>query len=140
MQNTIAKLVFSAASLTVFCFSVLAKQTEADISGAELNILIANPKQCVAMNKGQVCYQDVVLQWRSVATGDFCVRSSQATEPLACWQGQRNGELALSVEATESVLFTLNDQPTDTKLAEAMMRVAWVYKQSRSKITSWRLF
>lgn len=110
-----------------------------DFNG-DYDIIIATPNQCVALNRGQVCYQDVTLVWRSKRQGNYCVRSSQLDEPMRCWQGQREGELALSVEAEESVLFTLNENVTDEKLAEALMRVAWVYKQKRKKIASWRLF
>lgn len=107
---------------------------------AQYDIIIATPNQCVALNRGQVCYQEVTLVWRSATVGDYCVRSSQQDKPLRCWQGQQEGELALEVEANKSVLFTLNDNPADNKLAEALMRVAWVYQQKRRKIASWRLF
>lgn len=112
----------------------------ADETVPEFHIIIATPNQCVALNKGQRCYQDVVIEWRSPKAGHFCVRSTQVSTPLRCWQNDTQGSIALSVEAEQSVLFTLHDQPADTKLAEALMRVAWVYQQNRRKIASWRLF
>lgn len=110
------------------------------VQASDHDIIIATPNQCVALNQGQVCFQELTLVWRSTIPGDYCVRSSQFDDALACWQGEQEGQLALSVEAKESVLFSLNRQKTDEKLAEALMRVAWVYKQKRKKMMSWRLF
>ena len=109
-------------------------------SSPQLHLITATPNQCVALNKGQTCYQDIVLKWTSPVAGDYCVRSSQRKEPLQCWKGHSNGEHSLRVETTESVLFTLNESPENRKVAEVLMRVAWVYKQSRRKLASWRLF
>ena len=128
------------ALLAISLFSEFAQADQITDNSADYDIIIATPNQCVALSRGQACYQEVTLVWRSVEPGDYCVRSSQQTLPLQCWQNQQEGELALEVEADESVLFTLNDGPADKKLAEALMRVAWVYQLKRRKIVSWRLF
>ena len=133
------KLTQIVLLITTVFLSCVARAEDKTSTG-EYDIIIATPNQCVALNRGQVCYQDVTLVWRSRKVGDFCVGSSQTQTPLQCWQNQQEGEMALEVKATESVRFTLNTQEDNTQLAEALMRVAWVYQQKRRKLASWRLF
>lgn len=135
------RLIINLTALTgLYLCNGIVHANQINDNSAQYDIIIATPNQCVALNRGQVCYQEVTLVWRSAKPGDYCVRSSQKDAPLRCWQGEQEGELALEIEADESVLFTLNDAPADNKLAEALMRVAWVYQQKRRKIASWRLF
>lgn len=114
--------------------------TKANDGEQSHSIIIATPNQCVALNQGQVCFQALTLVWESTLSGDFCVYSSQMSTPLKCWESKQQGELALEVEAKEDVEFSLHLRQPKSKVASALMRVAWVYKQKRKRLASWRLF
>lgn len=126
-----------------FCLILLpalVSAQEGSFESATITIIDVSPEQCVALNKGQVCYQTVTLEWEASTVADYCVHSSQYIEPLACWQNQREGLLTREIASQDSVVFSLNKTPSNEKLADVTMRVAWVYEQKRRKIIAWRLF
>jgi len=126
-----------------FCLILLpalVSAQEDSFKRATITIINVSPEQCVALNKGQVCYQTVTLKWEASTVADYCVHSSQDIEPLACWQNQHEGLLTREIASQDSVVFSLNKTPSNEKLADVTMRVAWVYEQKRRKIIAWRLF
>jgi hypothetical protein len=131
------------SKILFFCLILipaLVSAQEYSSESATITIIDVLPKQCVALNKGQVCYQTVTLKWEANTVADYCVHSSQDIEPLACWQNQREGMLTREIASQDSVVFSLNKSPSNEKLADVTMRVAWVYEQKRRKIIAWRLF
>lgn len=109
-------------------------------AGKKDSILIATPNQCVALNRGQKCYQQVTLVWETIMIGDYCIYSKPHTNALRSWHGQNEGEMDLTVETAENIEFSLQKLTPAITLASTTMRVAWVYRQKRQQIASWRLF
>lgn len=122
-------------ALLLVCF-LFAAECQAN----QINVIVADPKQCVALNKGEVCFQTVLIRWHTDEEGNYCVRSSQQQVPVKCWQNKQTSQVILDVESTNDVKFSLHIKQSNIQLAEDWMRVAWVYKQSRKKLDSWRLF
>lgn len=96
------------------------------------------PNQCVALRKGQVCYQRVLLHFKAPSTGDFCLHVEDNDEPVHCWTGVAAGRYRYELESSENVNFTLHDHTG--RVAEAEVTIAWVYKSSGRRRTSWRIF
>ncbi|MFT4823574.1 MAG: hypothetical protein ACI9GB_000888 [Halioglobus sp.] len=87
-------------------------------------VLTARPGVCILENPGKTpCVMALELAWNNNGTGDFCLHSSQSSEPLQCWisanQGRRHAELT----SRENVSFWLQKIPDDRHLAEITIRI-----------------
>jgi hypothetical protein len=116
----------------VFC-----AQAAADVPIAQLQ---SKPNRCVALHQGQVCYQEVILYWHADRTGEYCLYQQQAQEPLHCWQAQASGEYRYAFASDTPVQMQLVSMNDKTRLAEAQIDIAWVYKANTRRKTHWRLF
>ncbi|GAD79061.1 DUF3019 domain-containing protein [Vibrio ezurae] len=100
----------------------------------------ATPQQCVALHKGQTCYQDIVFQWKTPLEGRFCLLQSDNATPLTCWQGQLKQQYQYSFSNDKTTKFRLINQETAQALAEVKVVVTWVYKAPKQSQSGWRLF
>ena len=99
--------------------------------------LSVKPTKCVAMNKGQVCYQKLRFRF-SAPTGDYCLVSKTEAKPLKCWRATGSGQFTYPFQSSTDIdyqLLDVNAQP----VASTSVMVAWVYKKSRTR-NRWRLF
>ncbi len=108
------------------------------IAVAKDSILSVVPNKCVALRKGQVCYQTVKFQFQGVSPADYCLVSNRQSEPLRCWTTASSGEYIHKLASDAEVQFQLLKSDL-TVVAETKVTIAWVYKQSRSR-SRWRLF
>lgn len=100
----------------------------------------ATPEQCVALHKGQVCYQDVLFQWQTPASGRFCLMLSQDQQPLTCWEGKALQQYKYSFESDSTTIFSLVSQDDLNAVAKVKVVVTWVYKAPKQSPSGWRLF
>ncbi|GAD89298.1 DUF3019 domain-containing protein [Vibrio halioticoli] len=100
----------------------------------------ATPEQCVALHKGQTCYQDIVFQWKTPADGKFCLLQSETGKQVICWQGRLMQQYQYSFNKDKTTKFRLIDQTTAQPLAEVKVVVTWVYKAPKQSQSGWRLF
>jgi len=115
-----------------------ASQAQTDVASAMLEVV---PRRCVALHRGQVCYLEARVVWRSAAAGDYCLHSLQhATAPIACWQGVERGSHALELEVREDLRLELRRAGLSEAVASATIELAWVYEAPRRARGSWRLF
>lgn len=98
----------------------------------------AKPNKCVALRKGQVCYQRVLLRFKSPVKGDYCLHAGNNDKPVQCWSNVNAGKYRYELESSENVNFTLHDSAG--RVAVAVVTIAWVYKNSSRRRTSWRIF
>lgn len=115
-------------------FSALVHQP----SIADDSHLVVKPDKCVALRRGQICYQRVRLEFRSLVQGGYCLLASDQSAPLKCWTGVTQGKHFYQLASDSAIQFTLVDSANKT-LAETQVSIAWVYKKSRKRST-WRLF
>lgn len=120
--------------LLVFCTVASFQQNAL----AEQGLLSAKPNKCVALRKGQVCYQRIRLQFKSMAQGDYCLLADRELTPLRCWTRVSEGKYEYQLASDSEVKFHLLDSASNT-VASTQVTVAWVYKKSRKRST-WRLF
>ncbi len=105
---------------------------------AEEAKLTIKPKKCVALKKGQICYQTLRFKFESSARGQFCLFARGQDSPLTCWNGQTKMEYRYRMASANDVDYHVNDA-NGKPVATASVNVAWVYKNSRKR-NRWRLF
>lgn len=114
-----------------------AEQTNASKSHTYLSI---SPQQCIALREGQVCYQNVIIEWQTKQPGDFCLYVNSNSTSLRCWNNSNTGRLAFDFQSQQSVTYRLRAPNSDIDLATAQIIVAWVYGNKKRRRASWRLF
>lgn len=100
--------------------------------------LRVTPDKCVALRKGQTCYQTIRIKFIASAIGDYCLKQVGQPAPLQCWTQINKAEYRYSLASNQVVEFEVTDTDLST-IATARVTIAWVYKQSRSR-SRWRLF
>lgn len=105
-------------------------------SGAQLS---AKPNKCIALRKGQACYQTVNFYWRTPAEGDYCLYAEGQSAPLHCWQGAGAPPLRYEFVGQQSQTFVIRSAQ-GVRLTQLDLVVAWVYTSGRRDSGGWRLF
>ncbi|OBT16800.1 hypothetical protein A9264_11055 [Vibrio sp. UCD-FRSSP16_10] len=100
----------------------------------------ATPKQCVALHKGQDCYQNVTFQWKTPDEGRYCLLQHDSKKTVTCWSGHVVQQFEYSFKGSKTTKFILIDQSTTDLLAEVKVEVTWVYKAPKQSQSGWRLF
>ncbi|WP_076408031.1 DUF3019 domain-containing protein [Shewanella sp. UCD-KL12] len=103
-------------------------------------IFTATPEQCVALHKGQTCYQDILFQWQTPKVGRYCLIQSKSQQELTCWDGQALQEYQYSFESDSTTSFSLIRNDESQPLAEVKVVLTWVYKAPKQSQSGWRLF
>ena len=98
------------------------------------------PSRCVALHQGQVCYQNISIEWQVARAGDYCIFWELSEKPLQCWRNKSYGEFEYDFQSTRSIAFKLRSMQTEGGELESEMRVAWVHKARKRKRLNWRLF
>lgn len=98
------------------------------------------PTQCVALHKGQTCFQKIQLTLHNKQQQRLCVFRSEAKEPLLCAEPAELKQLSITFEGKESLPFYVIEQAQQTIVASTLFEVSWVYRSSRKNSTDWRLF
>ncbi len=44
--------------------------------------LTSQPAKCVSLKQGNICYQDIHMQWSASEIADFCFYNQEQTKPL----------------------------------------------------------
>jgi len=101
--------------------------------------LVVKPKKCVALRKGQICYQKINISFNTEGKGDYCIHLNNNESPIKCWKDSDRGKLNFNFESDASGQLKLLDSSGET-LASSPITVAWVYKNRTRRRSSWRLF
>ncbi|BDY07020.1 hypothetical protein F0521_40610 [Ferrimonas sp. YFM] len=100
----------------------------------------ATPERCIALHKGQLCYQDVEFNWQTPESGRFCLMQARDRQQLLCWTGRSRQNYLFSFEGDKTTRFSLIREGEPVPLAEVKVEVTWVYKAPRQSRSGWRLF
>jgi len=106
--------------------------------GAAEPVLTITPNKCVALRKGQTCYQQLNIKFIAPVIGEYCLRISDQAEPLRCWDGVESIAYQYRLASKTDMAFEIIDA-ADTKIASELVTIAWVYKKSQTR-SRWRLF
>jgi|GEM_PF-305943 len=102
--------------------------------------LKVSPTTCVALHKRQICRKTIRVSWSILPAGRYCIYESQTKNPLKCWQANALNSLAIAYSSATSVRYELRAENSDTAIAQATVKTAWVYNTSRRSSSGWRLF
>ncbi|WP_158224604.1 DUF3019 domain-containing protein [Agaribacterium haliotis] len=103
-------------------------------------VLDVQPNRCIALHRGQDCYQKLTVSWQTPEVGDYCLQVLDGPGVLQCWQGLRQGQMKLEFADSKAWNFELVEQGKIRSLAEAELELVWVYKRTKKISTGWRLF
>jgi len=98
------------------------------------------PKRCVALHKGQTCYQTVNVSLNAHTDRDYCLYTWHEKEPLHCWQGQDEQAVHYDFASSKALVFYVKDQAENDIVASSLFEVVWVYRSKKTNNSSWRLF
>ncbi|WP_261816599.1 DUF3019 domain-containing protein [Vibrio gallicus] len=123
------------------CCLLLLFMSAMPASAAEHSIdFTATPQQCVALHKGQTCYQTIAFQWQTPNNGKYCLLQVDNGKNLVCWEGRFLQGYEYSFENANTTTYRLIEQTTAKVLAEVKVVVTWVYKAPKQSQSGWRLF
>jgi hypothetical protein len=106
---------------------------------AEEVTVISQPSKCVSLKQGNICYQDISIQWHAPHASDYCLFQQQKTEPLKCWQGVNQGIYNFEFSSAQTQQYVIRQQGENEDLGHAVIEVKWVYKERRNQF-GWRVF
>ena len=98
------------------------------------------PDRCIALNRGQVCYQSLTFRWQTAAGARYCLYREDDNAALTCWNGAELSSYALEFASDRNVTYRIRREGQAEVVAEVVVEVAWVYQSSRQSFSRWRLF
>ena len=105
----------------------------------ESAVLAVQPNKCVALRKGQKCYQKLNITFKASEPRDYCLYLEGNQIPIKCWINARQGNLNYALNSENSVQFILQNASGEL-MAVSQVTVAWVYSKRTRRKSSWRLF
>jgi len=103
--------------------------------------LSTTPDKCISLRKGQMCFQNIQLQWNATQPDNYCLIVEDNIEPIECWKNSKSGSTTFAFGAAEPVSFSLvRETDLQTSIAQSTVDLVWVYKTKKRRRTSWRLF
>jgi len=105
--------------------------------GASLKV---KPNRCIALHRGQACYQKLFFTWETPLDHKYCLYLRGDLQPLACWQADKLKHFRHEFKASEDQQFVLRDETLNQSVSDVNVDVAWVYKKGKKVSTGWRLF
>ena len=98
------------------------------------------PKKCVSLRQGQVCYQDLKISWVAPRADNYCIHIYGENHSVKCWSQSSRGQIKLEFQGKSSQKFVLRKQHQNKDYASSTLEVKWVYKNQRNLRTGWRMF
>lgn len=101
--------------------------------------LRVTPASCVALHRGQVCFQRLQLRWENPEGLRLCLFHQAASEALHC-TAVSTALYRHEYRSDDSEVFTLREAMSGEVLATATVTTAWVYRTGKRSSSGWRLF
>ena len=121
--------------------SYAAKPVDTTLQVNDMFKLKVKPSRCIALHRGQMCYQKVKFSWNSpLDKGQYCLYQKTIEKPIVCWIDSDLLEYKLDFQSTKDAVFQVRKTTQDKALAETQVSVSWVYKRKKSKTKNWRVF
>jgi hypothetical protein len=142
MKEYYQKLVIPLwRKLTLLCFIFLSLTISVNAQeGSELsNALSAKPERCIALNEGQMCYQQISFTWQAKKSAYYCLRIVDENKQLFCWENSKQASYDYDLQSKTNKTFELIDAKGNV-IATTSIEIAWVYKAKSQRPVTWRLF
>lgn len=98
------------------------------------------PRRCIALNRGQVCYQKLAFEWQTAADSRYCLHQDEVLMPLVCWNGAERSSYDIEFASDRNIIYRIRREGQADDLAQVEVEVAWVYQSNRKSFSRWRLF
>lgn len=94
------------------------------VSAAEsLYELQVRPRVCVTLASDSLCAMELEVSWSAPVLADVCLKLRDDDSALQCWQQQRSGEFAVTLERDSNAMLQLLDASLQTVLNEVEITV-----------------
>lgn len=103
-------------------------------------IFTATPERCIALHKGQTCYQDVNFRWQTPDIGQYCLVLNSSHHQIMCWDGNAMQQYQYAFEGDKTTTFSLFRDGEALPLAQVKVVVTWIYQAPKQSRSGWRLF
>jgi len=107
---------------------------------SNVSSLSVKPNRCIALHQGQTCYMSLSFQWKTPATGEYCLFDDRKSNPLICWIGDRRLSFKHEFVADSNVVYDIRARNERKSLSQALVKISWVYKSNTESNSRWRLF
>jgi len=104
------------------------------------NELLVTPKRCVALRKGQTCYQQVTFKWHQEELGDYCLVELSELRKVECWTQVNNAEFSFDFQSVSTRHYALRKSKQNNNIATVIITVSWVFESSKRPKSRWKLF
>ena len=101
--------------------------------------LQVTPASCVALHRGQVCFQRLQLRWSNPAGHHLCLFLQSDGEALHC-TSLLSASYRHDYGSDDSEVFVLRRGVSGEVLATATVSTVWVYRTGKRSSSGWRLF
>lgn len=126
-------LIFSL----IVCLLTTRVSAAADlVSAVQLN---AKPVSCVALHRGQMCFQKIRFFWETLGDHSYCLYSDTHNRLLYCTLDGFN-EFIHEYASETSESFSLRTSEAGPTVASITVTTAWVYRTGKRSSSGWRLF
>lgn len=131
--------VASAASTVITKQDDALDTTDSKVSSVEGAQLSVMPTSCVALHRGQLCYQRIRLSWFSSDGKRYCLFADDSDVLLYCSSSSHTVYLhEYSSKSSESYSLRLGDE--GPIVSSVNVSTSWVYRTGRRSSSGWRLF
>ena len=143
--NSVTRVGRRRVYILLFCLAAglvtrsLHAQATEQLHAASGVQLIAKPSNCVALHRGQMCFQRIVFSWTTTVPRRYCLFQEDQESAIVCAQGSQE-EVMYDYASKSSERFILRQDETGPLVAELTINTAWVYRTGRRSSSSWRLF
>jgi len=133
------RLLISMVAFRLFAIALVFASGVARADSLAYTLAI-EPNRCIALQQGQVCYADLKFQWKTPATGEYCLYDERPSDPLLCWMGNTVTVYKQKFSSRKNVNYEIRLKSSEQPLAQATVKVSWIYKSNTSSTSRWRLF
>jgi len=119
------------------CIVLMFGHVSAQSSSSQLSV---KPDRCIALHQGQICYANLVFQWHTPETGEYCLFDDRVSDPLTCWTGDEKVKYKHEFAADKNVVYDIRARSDQQSLSQTLVKISWVYKSNKKSNSRWRLF
>ncbi len=95
-------------------------------------MLAVKPVLCVTDRRDEGCALSITVSWQSHDSGDYCLHSDLADEPLRCWQDAAAGAFIEELVIYETFTYWLTNS-ANARLAEATLELLTTESDDRRR-------
>lgn len=89
------------------------------------------PHLCLRYAKQDQCRIDVIIDWNSNQSANYCLHSSQDAAPLQCWDSSRKGKRSELRIINSDLTYWLSFKGQQSRLTERVLNIATLVNDER---------